>query len=256
MSASVDRAPFTEPARTTAAEVDYRAALERRFLDSSGTTLEKLQNFPRFVPTQDLRRFLCRHEIYKRILGVHGAIVECGVLHGGGLFSWAQLSEIYEPFNHTRNVIGFDTFAGFPHISEKDAGGGASQLRVGGLAADVEQELGACAAVLDRNRVLGHIRKIRLVRGDAVETIPRFVEEHAHLVVALLWLDFDVYEPTRAALRHLLPRMPRGAVLAFDELAHEVWPGETVAAMEEVGLGRLRLERFPFGSTASFAVLE
>ena len=74
-------------------------------------------------------------------------------------------------------------------------------------------------------------------------------------MIALLWLDFDTYEPTKIALKHFLPRMPKGSIICFDELNHEVWPGETVAVAEEIGLNKLQLERLPWGSTCSFAVL-
>ena len=50
----------------------------------------------------------------------------------------------------------------------------------------------------DGNRFLGHVPKVQLIRGDAQETIPVFVEENPHVVVSLLFLDFDLYEPTKA----------------------------------------------------------
>ena len=34
--------------------------------------------------------------------------------------TWAKLSAILEPVNLTRRIYGFDTFAGFPSLSEKD----------------------------------------------------------------------------------------------------------------------------------------
>ncbi|OOK77110.1 putative dTDP-6-deoxy-L-hexose 3-O-methyltransferase [Mycobacterium kansasii] len=50
------------------------------------------------------------------------------------------------------------------------------------------------------------------------------MEDNQHTVVALLYLDFDLFEPTLAAIRTFLPRMPKGAVLAFDELNQKYWP--------------------------------
>lgn len=253
---ATDPARFLEPSRTTGAEIDFRAGLERYFADSMGSNVEKLQNFPKYVPTQDIRRFVGRYELFKQVLDVHGSIVECGVLFGGGLMSWVQLSEVFEPFNHLRTVIGFDTFQGFSELAEQDRTGSAAQLKQGGLAIDTQDDLERAIALMDRNRVLKHIPKVKLVRGDACQTIPQYVAANPHLVVSLLWLDFDVYLPTLAALRHLVPRMPKGAIIAFDELNHEVWPGETVAVFEELGLNKLRIQRFPFGSTLSYARLE
>ena len=61
-------------------------------------------------------KFLTKYELFKQILNVNGSIVEAGVLHGGGTLAWAKLSSILEPTNHTRKIIGFDTFEGFPSV--------------------------------------------------------------------------------------------------------------------------------------------
>jgi hypothetical protein len=170
--------------------------------------------------------------------------------------TWAHLSEIFEPLNHTRNIIGFDTFAGFVSMSEKDNTGRAHQGRTGGLAIDTHDDLLQSIRLYDQNRFLNHIEKVKLVKGDVAKTLPAYLEANPHLVVSLAYLDFDIYEPTVTALRYLVPRIPKGGILAFDELNHEVWPGETIAVMEEVGLNQLRIKRFPFGSTMSYAVIE
>ena len=79
-------------------------------------------------------------------------------------------------------------------------------------------------------------------------TAPGYLKNNPHLVVALLYLDLDLYEPTKVAMQTFLPRMPKGAIIAFDELNHPDWPGETIAIMEEIGIRNLRIERFPFDS--------
>jgi len=50
--------------------------------------------------------------------------------------------------------------------------------------------------------------------------------------------------------------MPKGAVLAFDELDNPIWPGETTAAMDAVGSANLRLRRLDWDPYIAFAVLE
>ena len=251
-----DPSRFLEPSRTTSSEVSYRIGLEKYYAESPFSNVEKLQNFAKYVPVQDLRRFLCRQELFSKILTVHGSIVECGVLYGGGLMSWAQLSEVYEPLNHLRNIIGFDTFSGFVSIADQDKSGTAAQNCQGGLACDSYVDLQASIELYNQNRFLNHIEKVRLVKGDIATSLPAYLEKNPHLVVSLLYLDFDIYEPTVVALKHLLPRIPKGGIIAFDELNHEVWPGETIAVMEGIGLNKLRIQRFPFGSTMSYAVME
>ena len=94
------------------------------------------------------------------------------------------------------------------------------------------------------------------MRGDVCDTIPRFVEQNPHLLVSLLFLDLDLYEPTKVALEHLLPRVPKGGVVAFDELDNPQWPGETLALLEAVGAGSLRLRRFEWDPYIAWAVRE
>ncbi len=245
-----------EPHRVTKKEVEYRIELEDYFAQSIGSNVEKLQNFSKYVPCQDIRKFICRYEVFKRILNVHGSVVECGVLFGSGLMTWALLSEVFEPLNHLRNIIGFDTFSGFISISDKDKTGTATQAKSGGLSIDTYQDLIKSIRLYDKNRFLSHIEKVKLVKGDISITLPKYLEDNPHTVVSLLDLDFDMYEPTMVALKHLVPRIPKGGIIIFDELNHEAWPGETLAVIEELGINNLRIERFQFGSTMSFAIIE
>jgi hypothetical protein len=253
---STDDAYRFDASTRTEGELDYMGGLERLLTESTYSPVERLMNFPLYTPRQDLSRFLVKHEIFKRVLDMHGSIVECGVFFGGGLMTWAQLSAIYEPVNHQRRVIGFDTFAGFPDMDAADAGATSGEAHAGGLAIDSYNEITRAAELFDRNRSVGHIPKVELVRGDATETIPRFVEDNPQLLVSLLYLDFDIYAPTAIALKHFVPRMPKGAVIAFDELNLRDWPGETVALLESLDIHRLRLERLPISSTISFAQIE
>jgi hypothetical protein len=251
-----DPARFLEPKRQTEKEIEYRVELEEYYKKSIGNNVEKLQNFAKYVPTQDLRKFVCRYELFKKILNVHGSIVECGTLFGGGLMTWAQFSEIFEPLNHLRNIIGFDTFSGFVSVCEEDKTDIAVQSKKGGLAIDTYEDILESIRLYNKNRFLNHITKVRLVKGDINKTLPKYLNEMPHTVVSLLYLDFDVFEPTVFTLKHLVPRIPKGGIIAFDELNHEAWPGETLAVIQELGLNNLRIKRFPFGSTVSYAVIE
>ncbi len=241
--------------RSTSKEIDYRRGVAAYFESSQGATIEKLENFTKYVPRQVLTRFITRFELVREVLEVQGSIVECGVYLGGGLMSLAQASAILEPLNYQRKVIGFDTFEGFPSTSDEDRTATSPHAKEGGLASHAEDDIREAIRLFDQNRFLNHIGKVDLVRGDVIQTIPRFLEDAPHTVVSLLYLDMDLYEPTRAALEAFLPRMPRGAVLAFDELNLENWPGETLAVMDAVGLHELEIRRFPFDPTLSYAVL-
>ncbi|MBQ27667.1 MAG: dTDP-6-deoxy-L-hexose 3-O-methyltransferase [Nitrospiraceae bacterium] len=220
---------------------------------------EKIKNFELFIHRRHMARFIARYELFKRILDIEGSIIECGVWNGGGIFAWAKLSEIFEPYGIKRKVIGFDTFEGFPHINDKDKGTSINpNLKKGAFKSSASAYDSILKGIKDFNeeRYLNHVSKIELIKGDAIQTIPNYLDGNKHLIISLLFLDFDVYEPTKIALNTFLPRMPRGSVLAFDEINNDGWPGETVALIEEMkGLSQVKIEKFHFDSNISFIVL-
>ena len=129
-------------------------------------------------------------------------------------------------------------------------------IKKGDLYADSKSELEELITIYDSDRFLGHVQKVKLIAGDACKTIPLFIEKHQHVVVSLLFLDFDLYEPTKIALENFVPRMTKGAVIAFDELDNPLWPGETKALLDSELMRSLRIERLDFDPYIGFAVLD
>jgi hypothetical protein len=216
---------------------------------------DRIANFPKYARRQQLKRFIAMYELFKIIQPVKGSVVECGVFRGFGVMSWYKLSAMLEPENLTRRIYGFDTFEGFPKLASQDVSNETDTF-IGDLYADSEQEINDLAEIFDEDRFLGHIPKLELIRGDISVTLPKFVEDHPHLIVSLLFIDCDLYEPTKAALEAIVPRMPKGSVIAFDELDNPQWPGETLAMLETVGVNNLRLQRFEWDPYISYAILD
>jgi Macrocin-O-methyltransferase (TylF) len=249
----------TEPGRThvyrTETEQDVAKRLGEIFERCTDPLEIRLENFPKYVRRQHLKRFLALYELFKLALPIKGSVVECGVFRGFGLMSWAKLSAILEPENLTRRIYGFDTFAGFPELVAQDKSSFTRNAR-GDLNSESYEELRGLIEQHDRDRFLGHIPKVELIKGDLTQTASAFVAAHPHLVVSLLFLDCDLYEPTKAALQAFMPRMPKGGIIAFDELDNPIWPGETLAALEAVGLRNLRLRRLEWDPYVAYAEIE
>jgi hypothetical protein len=243
------------PATTHVFRTEAEKRVGRRnaeiFEQCADATEIKLENFPKYVRRQHLKRLLAMYEVFKLVLPVKGSVIECGVYKGFGVMSWAKLSTILEPENLTRRIYGFDTFEGFPSVSGQDADAERGMFREGSY-----DELLQLIEQYDQDRFLGHIPKVELIKGDICSTIPPFLAANPHLVVSLLFIDCDLYEPTRAALTAFVPRMPKGAVLAFDELDNPKWPGETSATLESLGLRNLRLQRCEWDPYIAYAVLD
>ena len=154
-----------------------------------------------YADRQTLTTALTRIDLFRKVLDIQGAIVECGVHKGNSLFLYNHLSTILESYNFNRKIIGFDTFEGFQSISCRDN----KNLKESDFSDTSFKLLQDWSLLHTQNRSVSHIEKIELIKGDATKTIPKFVEENPHLIIALLYLDFDIYEPTKVALDHLLP---------------------------------------------------
>lgn len=261
MKNSKDPSPtMHDPVTQSEGDRRFRIALEEYFSTSPGSATEKLENFPKYVPRQALARFLTRYELFKLVLDVQGSVIECGVTFGGGLMSFAHFSAILEPYNFQRRIVGFDTFTGFPKPSAKDLSGlpdrRARHLRKGGLSfPHGEKDIARAISLFDDNRPLNHIPKIEIVRGDFSLTGRKYLKKHPHLLVSCLYMDFDLYKPAKLALELFVPRIPKGGIIAFDQLNEEMYPGETIAALEVLELNRLRLKRLPIDPRISYAVV-
>ena len=225
------------------------------FEESKCPTEAKIANFSKYVRRQNIARFIALYEIFKRQLKTKGSVVECGVHHGGGLMAWAKLSATMEPYNYHRKVVGFDTFSGFPEVSEIDLRNPNTKEGMFSEGYGVYSELSEVIKEFDGNRFINQIPKVELVQGDAIVTIPKYIQDNPHLIISLLFLDFDIYKPTTVALESFLPRMPKGAIIAFDEINNVDWPGETLAMLEKFDLNSKKLECFEFEPNISFIQL-
>ncbi len=219
----------------------------------------KLDNFEKYVRGQKLARFIARYELFKKILNISGSIIECGVQYGGGLLAWGKLSNALEPYNQKRKIFGFDSFSGFPEVSEKDliAFKNNSEIKIGGFGVEdfILDEIHESLEVFENNKTLKGDPKIEIIKGDAINTIPSFLEQHPEIIVSLLFLDFDLYEPTYVALDKFLPKMTKGSIIAFDEINDPKWPGETQAILKALELNKYKLQHFSIYPTLSFIVV-
>jgi hypothetical protein len=244
----------------TEREASYAEKMERHFAKVDASFLQKMHSFPRFVSRQQQAIYLYKWELFRRVLDVHGSVLEFGVFLGSGLFSFASFSAILEPYNYQRRIIGFDTFEGFPDVSDSDRATEhhSSLVTPGGFGTSksLYEDLRESTELFDENRYLNHIPKIELVKGDIRKSLPAFLERQPHTLVSLLYLDLDLYEPTILALEMLYDRIPRGGIVAFDEVNNEHWPGETKAYLEFFEKRGSRLQKVTFEPIRCFFVKE
>ena len=230
------------------AEKDYESSRTRLLKQVSSA---EVASSPFVYMTRQLvSTCLTRIQLFETLMqtGVHGSVVECGVHKGNSLMLWSHLSSILEPFNFNRKIIGFDTFEGFSSLSTFDD----ARLSNIDFSDTNFEHLTLWANLQEGNRPVSHISKIELIKGDATETIPAYVASNPHLIVAMLYLDFDIYKPTMTALEHLLPLVPRSGIVGFDEVGIKKFSGETIALKESLKLGNIELVRFHYDPWVSY----
>jgi Macrocin-O-methyltransferase (TylF) len=211
------------------------AEIERRIAehcDSFGIgAADAVKLFPVLARRQHLKRFLAHTQLFQQTLNVPGDIAELGVYRGLGLMTWANLLEAFCIGDRTKMVFGFDNWAGFTGFSPQD---GAEKTEagkaIGGFnPADFKRELLSAIDIFDNDRFVPWKGRIKLIDGDIALTVPSFLSENPGVRFSLVHFDCDLYEPTRAALEAIWPRLSRGGILIFDEYGIHDWPGETAA---------------------------
>ena len=216
-----------------------------------------LQNLGLFLSSKNLSRILFFDHIYQKIIDVPGVIFDLGARWGQVSSVCAALRGIYEPFNRHRKIVAFDTFSGFPSISDKD-NKTSRIIKIGGLATskNYEKYLEAVLTYQEQDNPISHIKKFEIKKGDASIEIDKYFKKYPETIVSLAFFDFDIYEPTKKCLEAIRPHLIKGSVIAFDELNDRDSPGETIALKETLGLNNLRIKRFRYASRVSYFIFE
>ena len=241
---------------STSDEVANRQRLFELFKECPIPDNARLGESGLFMARPALSRLLFMNELYKMILPIHGVVIEFGVRWGTNLALFSNLRGMYEPFNHNRKIIGFDTFEGFPSVHEKDGAAPVAIPGAYGVTPGYDAFLEQVLASHERESPIPHLKKYELVKGDASEEITKYLERNPETIVALAYFDFDLYEPTKKCLTAIRDRLTKGSVIGFDELNYHTWPGETLAVKEVLGLDRYSLRRTPYNPEPSYIVIE
>lgn len=213
---------------------------------SQGLTAFEFENgFLWSSPPDRLAKWIGHWEIWKRIVGVPGDVVEIGVHKGSSLIRWLTFREMCGGYL-SRSVVGFDVFNAFPGSSEvADAPFVDRFVSEAGEALRKDELL----AILKEK---GISKNVTLVKGDVLETIPQWTERNPDKRISLLHIDVDTYEPTKVALAKLAPLVSPGGMILLDDYGK--FPGETKAWDEYVSnSGNWVLRKSEFHAYMSYA---
>ncbi|HWL44725.1 MAG TPA: class I SAM-dependent methyltransferase [Ilumatobacter sp.] len=181
---------------------------------------EKERSLGLFVRGSLLARMLGTLEVYQRIVGLPGAIVDLGTWRGQTAVLCENFRAIYEPLNFQRRIHAFDTFTGYAGFGDGDPRDrGLFSDGTYSLPGDYAKLLAGLLELHERNNAMGHVHgKHRVWEGDVRETLREFAAEHPGESVALAWFDLNAMAPTRESFEFVLDRLVPGGVVAFWQL--------------------------------------
>tara|TARA_Y100000739_G_C20613388_1_gene470163 strand:+ start:4217 stop:4966 length:750 start_codon:yes stop_codon:yes gene_type:complete len=217
---------------------------------------ELLSNLGLFINRQKLSRILFMNEMYKKIIDVNGVIMEFGVRWGQNLALFQSFRGMYEPYNHNRKIIGFDTFEGFPSVDVKDGKNEIASIGAYSTTKGYENYLDSVMQFHETESPISHIKKYEIVKGNAITKLSDYLDENPHTIISFAYFDFDIYKPTLECLKLIKSRLSKGAIIGFDELNTKQFPGETTAFDEVFGINKYKVFRSPISSAQSYIIWE
>jgi hypothetical protein len=247
---------YVQETKASAAQMAHREKLYQLFRDRPMPDEQLLTTLGLYMRSSALAKILFCNEAYQLILNQPGVIFEFGTWWGQNLVLFENLRAIYEPFNQSRRVVGFDTFAGYQTISEQDRP--SETIKIGGYttSAGYDGYLNELIDYHEKNNVLANVKKHRIVKGNVIATVPKFLADAPETIIALAYFDMAVYEPTKACLEAIKPHLVKGSVVMLDELNSSEYPGETVAFKEVFRDVKVSFRRSQFMTDRTFITIE
>jgi len=217
---------------------------------------EILSNLGLFTSRQTLSRIFFMNELYQKIINVNGVVMEFGVRWGQNLSLFSSFRGMYEPYNYTRKIIGFDTFEGFPSVHKNDGDKDFIKKGAYGVSENYEEYLENILNYHEQESPISHKKKYELIKGNAIDNIKTYLTDNPQTIIAFAYFDFDIYEPTKECLKAILPHITKGSIIAFDELNDPNFPGETIAFNEVLGINNHKIIRSPLNPLISYIIFE
>ncbi len=243
--------------RASETQKQNRQRLINMFENSPLSTEDKLINLGLYMRSSYLASTLFLDEMYKKILDVPGVIMEFGVWWGANLTLLQSFRGIYEPYNYTRKVIGFDTFEGYPDLMKAEDKNSKYLFKGNySVSENYIDTLNELMAYHESENVMPHKNKFELVKGDIISTLPKYLNDNPQTLISMAYFDMGLYEPTKAALQAILPYLTKGSILIMDELNFPDMPGETIAVREVLGLDKYEIKRSKYTPDRCYITIE
>ena len=195
-------------------------------------------------PVNRFSKFVTHLELFKRVSGLAGEIVECGVFKGASLSRFVKFRSLFEnPFS--KRIIAFDVFGEFPEAMYRlDEDKREEFIKNAGSTSISKEKL---IAILKN---LNLYQNIELIEGNIIETIPDYRKKNPHLKISLLHIDVDLYEATKVSLEELYQCVVKGGIIILDD--YGAFPGANKAIDDFFRDIDAKINKLPYSNAISY----
>jgi len=192
---------------------------------------ELINNYGLFCGDNNLFKTLTVYEIIQKIKNIKGDIIEFGVWKGNNGLLIKKILDIY---NIKKKLYLFDHFKGlihFEHIDKK--------------------------ALIYKNQFIGNKKMLtEIIKFYKFKDISIIFQDATKLTknsfnkkkFALVYIDVDLYEPTKKILMSIVNKVEKGGLIIFDEGNDSIFAGESKAMKEFLNMYKkfFEKEKIPF----------
>ena len=193
--------------------------LRRRVLRRMGFRITNYETLDYQNRLLDIFEYL--QDLYRKVEDVDGCVVECGYGYGMSFLALSKLAA-----NDDSEILGYDSFMGFPEPSEMDVSD--RQPKKGEWNHRTRAEAFRQIMNFGLNPTWTN-SKVKLIEGF-VET--SLITDPPPNQIKFLHIDLDLYSAYQSALQNLWPLVANGGIVVFDEYNETKWPGATSAINE------------------------
>ena len=186
-------------------------------LDESPSIKDIIYQFPVFVGSVNLARFITLYEVYMKTINISGDILDVGTWKGFSFFTFAKLIKIFEPYSATQ-VHCIDWFDGMKK-SEKDL------VKLTGSSNKYDE----CSEEMINNLLnlqglegVGRVNNLNIITD-----LEGWCRERPWHRFKLIFLDCGIEEVLESSFKNLWDRLVPGGILLLDHFNSSASPSES-----------------------------
>ncbi len=200
-------------------EIDNKIYFEylNNLLKESPSVEDLIHQFPVFVGSVNLARFLTLYEVYNQTKNISGDILDIGTWKGFSFFTFVKLIKIFEPYTSTQ-VHCMDSFEGMNKSEEylQKITGSSNKYD------ECSEELTKKLLDLQGLDGIGIVNRLNIIYD-----LEEWCNKRPWHRFKLIFLDCGIEEVLESSFRNLWDRLVPGGILLLDHFNSSASPSES-----------------------------